>query len=147
MTNSDYSNGSTGWTITIDNGWDFSGGSAAHSGATGGRLRQPITCVVGKVYEFKFDLDATGDTSFGNTSVAIRNSADNNSIIIFLASDLTAGANKSYSATFVATETTHNVAFYSEDNVALDNVSVKEIDPLALSIQMKGGRLMLMTIK
>jgi hypothetical protein len=129
VTNGDFAtNDDTGWTRTIDNGWDFSGGAAAHTGATGGRIRQAIATVIGKRYCLVFDLDTTGDLSLANTSVSIRNSADNNSIAALLSANLTANAAKEYVLYFTATETTHYVAFYSEDGATLDNVSVKLAD-------------------
>jgi hypothetical protein len=141
VTNGDFAtNDDTDWTRIIDNGWNFSGGSAAHTGATGGRIRQEITCVSGSVYKLRFDLDATGDLSLSNTSVGVRNSTDSNFVgsAFILSAGFAPNAANEYEIIFVANNTTQYVAIYSEDNVSFDNISVREIDPLAVSIQMEG---------
>jgi hypothetical protein len=138
VTDGGFSNGSTDWDVVSNNGWDFSGGSASHTGSTAGRIRQLVTTEVGKVYAVVFDLNTIGDFSISNTSIAVRNSADSVTTAIIGSSNFTPNADLSYSLYFVATGTSHYVAMYTVDNVALDNISVKEINPLAVSIQISG---------
>jgi hypothetical protein len=127
-TDSDWTKG-TGWTI--------SGGTATHSGS-GGDIYQSVTCVVGQSYVCKATVDATGDPSITNTAVQIRNSSNTSSIAQVLSSGITPNGVTQVQLTFVATETTHLVRVYSEDEITLDNISLKEIEPLALSIHMQG---------
>jgi hypothetical protein len=126
----------TGW--TKGTGWTISGGTATHAGS-GGTINQTISgLTVGAVYSYTATLDATGDTSLTNTSVQIRNSANTASIVQVLSSGLTANASNAVELVFVATETSHVVQSFSEDNVSFDNVSVREINPLAFSLHLAG---------
>jgi hypothetical protein len=125
VTDGGFSNGSTDWDVVTNNGWDFSGGSASHTGSTAGRIRQLITTEVGKTYAVVFDLNTIGDFSISNTSIAVRNSADSVTTAIIGSSSFTPNADLSYSLYFVATGTSHYVAMYTVDNVALDNISTK----------------------
>lgn len=110
-------------------GWTISGGVATHTPGAGGDIYQTITCVAGETYVYQATVDATGDSSITNTAVQIRNSANSNSIVQVLSSDITPSGVTNVVLTFVATDTTHLVRVFSEDGVSVDGISVRRATP------------------
>lgn len=121
VTNGDFSSGLTGWTdsSTAPSNMSVVGGVAVYNtnGLVNARLRQTVTTVVGRTYQFKCEGGngssfAIGTTSGGAELVSFRG--------------ITSGVvNSVY---FVATTTTTWINTTSTANGAtLDNVSVKEL--------------------
>ena len=106
------------------------------TGAAGGPWTG-ITTVAGKVYELTFDL--TEETG-ANAQMYVRDGSAFGATLIYN-SNLTAG--NSYTLRFVAIGTGTFLYLFSPASTAgstmtWDNVSVREINPLAVSIQMDG---------
>jgi hypothetical protein len=100
-----------------------------------GAAYQEITTVVGKTYVVSVDFVST---TAGSPSVLIRNAIGLPSI----ASITTSGAG-TYTVTFTATATTTLIILNfnltsAGQTMVWDNISVKEINPLAVSIAMEG---------
>jgi hypothetical protein len=121
---------------TKGGGWIIADGVASHS-TTSGDIYQSLSCVIGKVYEARITADTTGTTPMLNSPVQIRNSANSFSIVSFV---LVANTVNNVVLRFVATETTHIIRVYSNFSYVytLDNISVREIKPLAVSIVFEG---------
>jgi len=120
-TDSDWTKG-TGWTI--------SGGVAVHSEAAGaGRLTQLIdNLVIGKTYTMTVEMDTSSDASLANTAVSFRSAANT-----FDFANATSGGGdilpsqvQSVTVTWTATVTSALVHVFTVDNVAVDNISVRE---------------------
>jgi len=127
---------------------DTSGWSSASAGALSwvdGRMRlevadgdinggasQNVTVEVGKVYQFSADVTNISDGGF----LALAGAT------IYSLNGFT--TNQSFNQVFVATTTTLTISIFAQnsgagpDTIDVDNVSVKEIDPLSVSIQMQG---------
>ena len=126
LTNSEFDDGLTGWTdsSSAPSFWSVSGGVATQNtdGAAVARLRQSFTTVVGKVYKVSFVGTLDG--------YAIGTVAGSSDILPF------AQRTDGY---FVAVGTTtwFNTA-NNTDGLTFESVSVKEINPLSVSIQMDG---------
>ena len=120
----------TDW--TKGTGWTISGGVASFATAgSGANLGQAISTEVGKVYEISCDLLST-DTALNYFYVsAILPSQVSPEIGVDL-------GRKTF--VFVADSTTTTVGLRgsSLSTATFDNVSVREINPLAVSIQMEG---------
>jgi hypothetical protein len=120
----------TDW--TLDSGWSISGGKlVGGSGANTTKAYQAISTTAGKVYQISYDVDAVSgtfvlearqDTSGGAVLAGVTVSSGSNQALFFVA----------------ATGTT--VVDFNDygTSITIDNVSVKEIDPLSVSIQMDG---------
>jgi len=127
VTNGDFELGDNGdWTL---NGTaEISSGTAKN--LTGGDyIAQSFPTEAGKVYELNFDF-VSGNTS--NSLLRIGTSVASFSIF-------SGGASSNTTKRFVATSTTTWVTFYQANFTSeYDNISVREINPLAVSIQMDG---------
>jgi hypothetical protein len=122
----------TDW--TKGTGWTISGGTANADGVTNAdNLRQVITgLTIGQVCTLDFDLS---NRTTGFLIATIRDAADTTTIT----QTANLGENGSYSLTFVATATSHMVRLISYiSDFSADNISVKEINPLSVSIQLDG---------
>lgn len=125
----------TDW--TKGTGWTISGGVATHAQASGaGALSQTLSLVIGKTYVISANIDTTSDATISNSSLGIRNAAGTSNLLTVT---LSPSVSKTYSAVFTAIETNSKVWVYSADEItSIDNISVKEINPLSVSIQMQG---------
>jgi len=124
VTNGDFSNGATGW--TVDSGWEVSGGQASASGITTPEvyLTAPlVSVVVGKRYALSITvLAVTG----GYAQCYAWGGADNVAALFNIASPGT------YTTFFTAT-TTEATPYYAAKNVgyvSVGTVSVREIPGL-----------------
>jgi hypothetical protein len=108
---------------------------SASAGVSNG-LSQVISTVAGKTYILSYDLVSTTNVTLGEVRMEVRGSS---SLIAF--NDLSGLEN---SLIFVATETNTTVQLRGlttvdgDETVTIDNISVREIDPLSVSIQMEG---------
>lgn len=116
--------------------WAVVSGSVQCTGATSfsNYFYQPIACTVGKVYRLSIDVTAQGTT---NTYVGIGEAPTNRETADAYFAE---NANGSYSCEFVATQATHYIVIQASAGTSdsIDNISVREINPLSLSIQMDG---------
>jgi len=114
--------------------WNISGGVATHSATNGGGLSQAWTPTAGSVYEITFTI--TGATS-GNAYYAFSSASGLVANQIIGTIRTTNGTYKEY---IVADATTvyHGVWGTSTFDGSVDNISVREINPLAVSIGMEG---------
>jgi hypothetical protein len=112
---------------TLDSDWSISNGKAIDSGTSSPNyLSQAITTTPGSVYLITFDVS---NLSGGSPVVEV------NGVII----GSPISENGSHSRVFTATTNTPTIKFYGALAIwEIDNVSVKEINPLAVSIQMDG---------
>ena len=138
VTNGTFDSDISGWTTVLGSAsWSAGQISVARGGGGLGRVSAPITCEIGKVYRFTGYQDK-GTTGPVTVTLAISSTSTVGAIAIF--SSVTAGT---FDLVFVATQTTHWVLLQngsgSDGDAALfDNISVREINPLAVSIQMDG---------
>jgi hypothetical protein len=138
VTNGTFDTDISGWTTVLGSAsWSAGQISVARGGGNLGRVSAPITCEIGKVYRFTGYQDK-GTTGSVAVTLAISSTSTVGAIAIF--SSVTAGT---FDIVFVATQTTHWVLLQngsgSDGDAALfDNISVREINPLAVSIQMDG---------
>jgi hypothetical protein len=93
VTNGDFSNGTTDW--TLGTGWSISGGKGSFDEAIGGagNLTQANMLIVGKTYKLTFNtLETNGGNlayAFGNNSVFINNiQADTTHVVYGVADDV-----------------------------------------------------------
>jgi hypothetical protein len=127
VTNGDFATGDlTGWTAASE--WTYSAGAALYSGSSNTIMVQNSMFIVGRMYKIAFDLGAGGTVSV-YTGIA-GNSAGQAGF----QNVSTAG---SYEGYFVATNANLVVRRAGGTDFTVDNVSVKEINPLALSIGYK----------
>ena len=119
----------TDW--TKGTGWTISGGQSVHVAGTAHLLSQTITLTTGRVYAATCDVVAI---SGGSGSLQFRNGGTTTSVTI---TALDVG--KTVQVFYVA-EGNNQVAVFAGSGTALtiDNISVREIDPLSVSIQMDG---------
>ena len=104
-------------------GWTFGGGVATHTGVTAGNLRQtPFT--IGKTYQVSWDQSGGKyNAVYGDTLVTLLSNVN---------------IDGTHTA-FFTPSTSNRLDFRSSgDGAVLDNVSVREINPLSVSIQMDG---------
>jgi hypothetical protein len=136
VTNGTFDSDLTGW--TDDNSqWAVSGSRAYHASSdVFGTLRQSLSVTAGNVYEITFDYEVAQ----GQLRCQARDSSNspNNSFNI---NDLTGTG--SASLVFVPDATFDSIAFARDDvgvasEMYVDNVSVREINPLSVSIAMDG---------
>ena len=104
------------------------------AGTTASRSYVNLTTVVGKVYSFSTTVDSV---SSGDVVVYLRDAADGAGTILVQA---TISAGNTSVLTFVATTTTSSILALTStaQDFVLSGVSVKEINPLSVSIQMDG---------
>ena len=120
-TDSDWSKG-TGWTIA--------GGVASFSGGTGADLTQTgLNVEANKAYQISFDMT---QISGGGFRVVVDTSGS------FVSQYFTTTAQHTVVFAVGATSTRLRLSTLGGANFSIDNVSVREIDPLAVSIQMQG---------
>ena len=66
---------------TEGTGWTTSSGKAVHTQSVGGGdVYQTLNLQVGRKYLFKAKIDATSDSTMGNTAMQIRNNANTSSV-------------------------------------------------------------------
>jgi hypothetical protein len=107
--------------------WEISGGSANKPSTGTAVIYQQNVLTVGKVYQITFDLTKTS-----GTGVDIRPTYNSSTGAIRVTSE---GTNK---VTFVSGDGYISFASVSDFIGSIDNISVREIDPLAVSIKMDG---------
>jgi hypothetical protein len=114
--------------------WNISGGVATHSATSGGGLSQAWTPTAGSVYEITFTI--TGATS-GNAYYAFSSASG---LVANQISGVIRTTNGTYKEYLVADATTtyHGVWGTSTFDGSVDNISVREINPLSVSIAMDG---------
>ena len=130
--------------ILILSGWNNDGTTSAIvgnqievtsvSGVSGSGVEQTITTVAGKRY--KFSSDHAPQT--GRARIEVK---DNNNFGSGLGTLSQTSATGTYEFVFVALSNSTYIrleAFDTSSVVLFDNISVKEVNPLALSIQMDG---------
>jgi hypothetical protein len=121
-TDSDWTKG-TGWTI--------SGGQASHVAGSATLLSQTVSLTLGKVYKATCDVVSV---SGGSGSLQFRSGGTTTSVTI-TASEV----GTTVEVLYVAEGNTQIAVFAgSGTDITIDNVSVREIDPLSVSIQMDG---------
>jgi hypothetical protein len=127
VTNGTFDNGTTGW-FTTGSGvgtWSVSSGGVSQSGQTAfsAYLNTPLHLVIGKTYTLSFDITQSGN---GNANVGIgTNHSGVNTVNVWQDGD---GVG-SFSATFVATSSTHHVVIQEGTGTTatiLDNFVVTE---------------------
>ena len=123
-TDTDWTKG-TGWTINTTTG------KAVHTQASGaGRLTQRYNGFeIGKVYRLTVTVDTTGDASLSNTAVSFRNTANTSDLAnrSSTVGEIVAGGINNVELVWVASATSALVHFYSNDEVTIDNVSVRKV--------------------
>jgi hypothetical protein len=132
VTNGTFDTDTSGWT-DVGNGITWSSGYAVLNSTADqfDGARQAITTVSGQLYLVSFDLlTATtvafnvGTTAGGSQIVQRLFSSVNNHSFVFIATGAT---------TYIEVQ-----RFSSQAGIQFDNISVREIDPLSVSIQMDG---------
>ena len=115
ITNGDFSNGSTDWTLGI--GWSVSDGKAVIDGTINSRLSQDAVTTIGKTYKYSFDVL---DSGVGVIDGRFRNGGG---VILSFSSEGT------YTGTFVAYNTLADFTTLSGNTASfsIDNISVKEV--------------------
>jgi len=129
VTNGEF-NSDSDW--TKDSSWTISGGKASNSG--GGEIYQTFAVVSGITYIMKATVDATGDSSLGNTSIGFRDTGDTQ-FYAYKATfangsftDLTANAVNEVVIPWTSTVTGNvRARCYSSDTITIDNWSVIEL--------------------
>ena len=107
----------TDW--TKGTGWTISGGVATHTGAVGSNLTQSGILEIGAVYRITADLGNSFSVYCGSGSVLLNQQGSIDVLMVC----------------------SGNTNFYirtASDGITADNISVREITPLAVSIQMEG---------
>ena len=139
VTNGDFAtNGLTGWTDNSVGVGAVSAatGAAVHTGGTvtdAARLYQSIPTEVGATYRIEF---TTSSITAANALIRMGTSNTGSQALLHDADSEGAGT---YVSTFVASASLYYFNTYAlNGSMTVDNISVKEINPLALSIQMKG---------
>lgn len=116
VTNGDFSNGSTGWTLEAV--WTVSAGAATYtSGSAGNSIYQTVSLQAGKSYRVTFSITArSGSSAVQATASGIESSGD-----------FTSTGNKSCILRPAANRT--QILFYASGagSLTIDNISVKEI--------------------
>lgn len=110
VTNGDFSNGSTGW--TVGTGWTISGGSASATGSTADGLRDSVAAyTTGKWYRVQFDKTGTS------------------SITVYVRGGPGATTSSSGRITFyiLAGSGTRGVDFYLGGAGSITNISIREL--------------------
>ena len=112
-------------------GWTISGGQLSHAAGTAAAAIQTITLTTGKVYRATCDVIAC---SGGSGSLQFRSGGTTTGVTITGSS-----VGQSVEVIYVAEGNTQ-IASYAGSGTTLivDNISVREIDPLSVSIQMQG---------
>jgi hypothetical protein len=116
---------------TLGTGWTISGGVATHSGGVTSGLTQSIgPLAAGKVYKVSFTI--SGWDGRGIIVPAFSGGGGSDSI--------TVSSNGSYTRYIVTTQTRTTLQVFTAAgwDGSIDNISVKEINPLAVSIAMEG---------
>ena len=115
VTNGDFSNGSTNWTLGI--GWSVSDGKAVIDGTINSRLFQDAVTTIGKTYKYSFDVLGSG---VGVIDGRFRNGGG---VILSFSSEGT------YTGTFVAYNTLAGFTTLSGNTASfsIDNISVVEV--------------------
>jgi hypothetical protein len=135
VTNGTFDTGVSGWTADADGSIAWDAGTLKYTGAAAGPTymdaSQTITTVAGRVYRLSFEVTALSPTNEIRCNVTGTSS---------VASVLGTGVAVGY---FTATQVSTLVQFGIVGGLAgetfnIDNISVREIDPLAVSIQMEG---------
>ena len=137
VTNGTFDADVSGWTLTNVSGTatftQSSGEATFVRQAFGDKVSQETTAVVGAIYEVTFDVTSI---SGGGGRVAF-NTANStvgaNSILITDAGAYNIIAYSGFTSMYFVFDTNANGA-----SITIDNISVKEINPLAVSIQMDG---------
>jgi hypothetical protein len=133
VTNGTFDTDVSGWTVSAGLSATVSSGQVTLTNDTGftaysENIQQTVSgLVVGKVYRFSFDYVS------GTNRIRVSWSAPFKQMYSDVAT----------SFTFVATATSGTLVLFLDainlgDNATIDNISVKEINPLAVSIQMNG---------
>jgi hypothetical protein len=133
VTNGTFDTDTSGWTVSAGLSATVSSGQVTLTNDTGftgysENIQQTVSgLVVGKVYRFSFDYVS------GTNRVRVSWSAPFMQIY----------SDTATSFTFVATATSGTLVLFLDainlgNNATIDNISVKEIDPLSVSIQMNG---------
>ena len=137
VTNGTFDTDVSGWTaLNTAIYWDANGylvvDDTANAGASSSAF-QNIATMAGKVYQLSFDRISTTSSFWFYVGIA----GDNDSIFDSGSLGATTGA---YSHVFVATGSTTQISMITAGTgvTKYDNISVREINPLAVSIQMDG---------
>ncbi|MDB4350215.1 hypothetical protein OAA38_00220 [bacterium] len=137
-TDSDWTKG-TGWTINTTTG------KAVHDEASGGgSIHQDVTVEVGKVYSVVYDIASEPVSGSGNTNTSIQIFDGPETSLIYGISNFNSpdyelfDGSLRYEAVVVPSVTTLRVRSFSDDAFSISNVSVREVNPLSVSIQMDG---------
>jgi len=132
VTNGTFDSNINDWTLSDANGtivWDASGAISLTGGSGTVYASQPFTTVSGGLYELKI----TGPSS-GNIHLAVGTSENNQSLLY-------AAVTGTRTFTFIASSTTTHVTFREFSGTGptlVSNISIKEFNPLYVSIQMDG---------
>ena len=119
VTNGDFSNGTTGW--TLESGWSVVGGKLVYSPNTGREAYQTIQTIAGKWYELNYLLQSISVVGVGFYVLESVNATSVNPYII---------APGAYSLIFLATGSTATIRLRNQSGAVLcevDNISVKQI--------------------
>jgi len=111
VTNGDFSNGTTGWTITAPTIWSITGGQAVCTSG-GSTLKQTSILSVGKLYQISFDILNYTSGSLLLTSFSGSTAISGNGTKTFIR---------------YATSTDFLLYANTNTNLSVDNISVKEL--------------------
>ena len=137
VTNGTFDTDVTGWTDASSAGgaiaWNASGYLNLVNTTGAATARQSITTVAAKVYAFEVEHVAS---TAGSIQVFVGSTAGNSDILAL--NTVLAGSTGVFF--FVASGTTSHLTFRNVNagTCTIDNISVREINPLAVSIQMDG---------
>ena len=116
ITNGDFSNGATDW--TLESGWSVSGSTANTDGTVNKNIKQNNVTTIGKQYKYSFDVL---NSSVGDVRGRFRN--NNDSVLNFF-------GDGTYSGYFTATNTSINIVVLSTNTAtfSIDNISIIEVE-------------------
>ena len=137
VTNGTFDTDLTGWTLTnVSSTATFtaSGGEATFSRDTfGDKVSQEVVAIAGAVYEITFDVTAISGGSGRFAFNTANSTVGLNSLDVFTTGSYSIIGYSGFERMYVVFDMNANGA-----SITIDNISVREINPLAVSIQMEG---------
>ena len=131
VTNGTFATDINGWTdISTGTGtfsWDSSGSALLSYNGSGneGRMSQAVPAITGKVYTLKFTNTGSGNAFLSGTAG-------------ITSSTINAGQTHEQTVVCVGSAIIIRIYAFTGTGTTIDNISVKEINPLSVSIQMDG---------
>jgi hypothetical protein len=142
VTNGTFDTDTTGWTGNNATLSTVSNRLRVTDAGVGAAAWQAITTEVGKVYSLTLDYLLPSSNANSDYQVHVRENTFGGTPLASKTSGFVEDVEASLALTFVATTTVSVVVVQpssaTNDTADFDNISVREIDPLAVSIQMEG---------